>query len=417
MKQATITTSRPIAASLLRGAAIVLLAFSPVSAGEFIISYWCGPPAEKGDYDAQYAEVAECNFTHACFPCTGASIEQNKAILDACQKLGLKFIPSDGRLLEKQPSDPMFAANLDAVIADYAKHPALGGYFLTDEPGPGAFPLLGAVNQYLLKKDPQRLPFINMLPTYVPPGYLGISYEEYIDRYCRDVKPRLLCYDFYALFEGVERDGYFANMELMRTSGLKYDIPLGFIFQTTPHGTYRDPSETDLRWQVNTALAYGAKALFYFTYFTPTDKEANFHNGILDPSGKRTPHYDMAKRINGELKKLAPVLARLTSTAVYHTAPVPGGGTPLPADAAIQAEGPAQLVLGFFKHEDGLPWAIVVNRDLRQQAAPTLTFQSQVKQVEELSLQTGALSPLKVNDHKAAVPLPPSGIKILKLGR
>src|SRR3954447_23105284 len=88
-----------------------LFACPPVSAGEFIISYWCGPPAEKGNYDAQYAEVAECNFTHACFPCTGASVEQNKAILDACQKHGLKFIPSDGRLLEKQPSDPMFAAN------------------------------------------------------------------------------------------------------------------------------------------------------------------------------------------------------------------------------------------------------------------------------------------------------------------
>jgi hypothetical protein len=89
----------------------------------------------------------------------------------------------------------------------------------------------------------------------------------------------------------------------------------------------------------------------------------------------------------------------------------------LPADAGIHGEGPAQLVLGFFKHEDGSSWAIVVNRDLRKEAAPTLTFQSHVKQVEELSPQTGSLSPLKVNDHKAAVTLPPGGIKILKLDR
>jgi hypothetical protein len=408
-------TAATVSTLFTRCLALLFVACSTASAGEFIISYWCGPPAEKGDYDAQYAEVAECNFTHACFPCTGASVEQNKAILDACQKHGLKFIPSDGRLLAKQPSDPMFAANLDAVIADYSKHPALGGYFLTDEPGPGAFPQLAAVNQYLLKKDPKRLPFINMLPTYVPPGYLGISYEEYINKFCREVKPRLLCYDFYALFEGQERDGYFANMELMRTDGLKYDIPMGFIFLTTPHGTYRDPSETDLRWQVNTALAYGAKALFYFTYFTPTDPNANFHNGILDSSGKRTAHYDMAKRINGELKKMIPVLSRLTSTAVYHTAPVPSGGTRLPGDAAIQVEGSPQLVLGFFKHEDGSEWAMVVNRDLRKRANVELGFKQNIKNVEALSPQTGALSPLEVKGGKAVVQLPAGGIKILKL--
>jgi hypothetical protein len=388
-----------------------------VSAREFIISYWCGPPAEAGHYDAQYAEVAKCNFNYADFPCTGASVEQNKSILDACQKHGLKYLPADGRLLSKQPSDPMFAANLDSVIADYSKHPALGGYFLTDEPGPDAFPLLGAVNQYLLKKDPERLPFINMLPTYVPPGYLSVSYEEYIERFCKEVKPRLLCYDFYSLFEGQERPGYFANMEIIRKRGLKYDIPMGFIFQTTPHGTYRDPSETDLRWQVNTALAYGAKALFYFTYFTPTDKEANFHNGILDPSGKRTPHYDMAKRINAELKKIGPTLVQLKSTAVYHTAPAPEGTTQLPGEAPIQVDGSAPLVLGFFKHDDGSDWAIVVNRDIRLKVSAGLTFDHGVKQVEELSPESGSLAPVTLKGNKVLWDLPPGGIKILKLNR
>ena len=133
-----------------------------VEFNDFIISYWCGPPS-GGNYDAQYAEVAECNFTHAMYPVNGGNPEQNKAILDACEKHGLKYIPYDGRVLAHAPSDPQFAANLDAMIADYANHPALAGYFMGDEPGPGAFPQLGAVNQYLLKKDPKHLPFINLL--------------------------------------------------------------------------------------------------------------------------------------------------------------------------------------------------------------------------------------------------------------
>src|SRR3954449_12766657 len=125
---------------------------------EFMISYWAGPPS-GGNYDAQYAEVAECNFTHAMFPNNGASPEQNKAILDACEKHGLKYIPHDGRILAHVLGDPKFAANLDAIIADYTKHPAMAGYFLGDEPGPGAFPQFGAINQYLLKKDSKSLPF------------------------------------------------------------------------------------------------------------------------------------------------------------------------------------------------------------------------------------------------------------------
>src|SRR4051812_11932662 len=387
-----------------------------VEPSDFIISYWCGPPA-GGNYDAQYAEVANCNFTHAMYPVNGGSPEQNKAILDACEKHGLKYIPYDGRVLAHGPGDPQFAANLDAMIAEYRNHPALAGYFIADEPGPGAFPQLAAVNQYLLKKDPKRLPIINLLPNYVDEKYIGMKYDAYVEQYCEKVRPRIVCYDHYALFEKVERDGYFANMETIRRNALKYNAVMGFIFQCTPHGTYRDSSETDLRWQVNTGLAYGCKALLYFTYFTPTDKDSNFHNGILDQQGKRTPHFDMAKRINGELKKLSGTLVHLTSTAVYHTGTIPKGCTALAADAPLQVHKGGPFVLGFLKHDDGSQWAIIVNRDLHKPTTAALKFAARTNKVEQLSSQTGKLTSLAANDKLAQFDLAPGGIKVLKLGR
>jgi hypothetical protein len=383
---------------------------------DFIISYWCGPPS-GGNYDAQYAEVAECNFTHAMYPVNGGNLEQNKAILDACEKHGLKYIPYDGRVLAHGPGDPKLSANLDTMIADYANHPALAGYFMSDEPGPGAFPLLAAVNQYLLKKDPKRLPFINLLPNYVDEKYIGMKYDAYVEQFCEKVRPRLVCYDHYALFEGVERNGYFANMETIRRNALKYGAAMGFIFQCTPHGTYRDPSEADLRWQVNTGLAYGCKALLYFTYFTPTDAESNFHNGILDAKGKRTPHFAMAKSINAELKNLSATLVRLTSTAIYHTAPTPSGCTALPADAPILVKAGGPLVLGFFKQDDGSEWAILVNRDLHKATATTLTIDRATAKLEELSPQTGKLSAVALSDRDVRCELPAGGMKVLKMSR
>jgi hypothetical protein len=189
---------------------------------------------------------------------------------------------------------------------------------------------------------------------------------------------------------------------------------MGFIFLCTPHGTYRDPSETDLRWQVNTALAYGCKALLYFTYLTPTDPTANFHNGILDAKGNRMPRYNVAKAINGELKKLMGTLVRLKSAAVYHTEPLPGGSTAIPKDARVQVSG-GQFVLGLLAHDDGSQWAIVVNRDLHKAASASLKFATDIKSLDELSPQTGKLSTVVLADQSAKYDLPAGGIKLLKL--
>jgi len=230
------------------------------------------------------------------------------------------------------------------------------------------------------------------------------------------VKPKLLCYDHYALFEGVERDGYFANMETIRRSALKYDAAMGFILQCTPHGTYRDPSETDLRWQVNTALAYGCRAILYFTYFTPTDPAANFHNGILDPSGKRTVHYDMAKKINGELKALIPTLVQLKSTGVFHTGPVPSGCVALPADAPVQVRAGGPVMIGMFQHNDGSQWAIIVNRDLRKASPLVLSFADSARAVEGLTSRSPELVPIPLSGRDASFDLPPGGMKLLRMG-
>lgn len=407
-----------LARILLSLAAVFILtpSLSAYGSGDFIISYWCGPPS-GGNYDQQYAEVAECNFTHAMYPVNGGNPEQNKAILDACEKHGLKYIPYDGRILAHGPGDPQFASNLDAVIADYGRHPAMAGYFMTDEPAPGAFPLLAAVSQYLLNKDPNHLPVINLLPNYVDEKFIGMKYEQYVEQFCERVRPKLVCYDHYALFESVERPGYFANMETIRRNALKYNAAMGFIFQCTPHGTYRDPSETDLRWQVNTGLAYGCKALLYFTYFTPTDAESNFHNGILDSKGNRTPHFAMAKAINAELKNLSSTLVKLRSTAVYHTKSVPAGCTKLPSNATVQAKAEVPLVLGFFQHDDGSQWALIVNRDLHKAAAATLTLDSKLTAVDELNPQSGKLTRFGFSDRTAHCHIPAGGIKVLKLSR
>jgi hypothetical protein len=399
--------------------AVAWLIVTSVHADDFILSYWCGPPATK-DVDARYAEVAECGFNYAMIPCSGASVEGHKAILAACKKHHLKYIPADPRLLKFGPENPAFATNLDAVISEFKKFPALGGYFLADEPGPGSFPLLSAVNKYLLAHDAKHLPFINLLPNYAPAWALGGTYEEHVEKFLNTVKPRLLSFDHYALMtDGLLRSNYFENLEIIRRQSLKHDVPFCFIFQETPCFSYRNPSETDLRWQVNTALAYGAKALMYFTYWTPTNDPAfRATDAIIDRNGKRSPHFEQAKRINATIRKWAPTLMQLKSTGVYHVGKLPAATTALPEDASlIQLKGEGEFIIGFFKHQDGSEWCMVMNRDIRNDANFVARFDDTVKRVRELSSTKGNLSTVKLRNHELQLQLPAGGARLFKLSQ
>ena len=50
---------------------------------------------------------------------------------------------------------------------------------------------------------------------------------------------------------------------------MRHDVPFLLIVQAMPHGPYRDPTEAELAWQVHHALAFGARGISYFTYWTP----------------------------------------------------------------------------------------------------------------------------------------------------
>src|SRR4051812_23087099 len=111
--------------------AVVLVCAAAAHADDFILSYWCGPPAST-NINQHYADVAQCGFNYAMYPCSGGD---NKLLLDACRKNKLKYLVYDPRLMQFPPENAAFKTNLDTIVANYIKHPALGGYVLADEPG------------------------------------------------------------------------------------------------------------------------------------------------------------------------------------------------------------------------------------------------------------------------------------------
>lgn len=372
---------------------LLVLAGSARASDEFLITHWYGPSELTKE---KFAEVAEANFTVVTVH--DKTVEDNKKILDLAQACGMKVHILDPRVWQNKPGQADIHAKLDGAIADYSKHPALWGYCVGDEPDSSQFDLYADITQYLLEHDPEHIPFSNLLPTYANATQLGSpSYEKHVDDFLRIVKPRILSYDHYALMRGTpDRPDYFLNLEIIRRQAIRHKTPFSTTPMSLPHLGYRDPSEGELRWQVFTSLAYGARGVMYFTYTTPPwGYDFEPHNALIGVDGKPDRKYYEVKQINGELLKLAPTLMKLNSTAVYHTAPVPDGAKPMPKNGLVKSIAGDEFVLGEFKSEDGRRYAMLVNRDFRKSARARVAFSRNV-QLREVSRQTGRLRSLPV---------------------
>ena len=131
----------------------------------------------------------------------------------------------------------------------------------------------------------------------------------------------------------------------------------------------RGASEAELRWQAFTTLAYGSKALGWFTYLTQIEYgNNNWRDAVINRDGSRTRHYTMLKQLNGEILNWGPTLLGLTSTGVYHTEPLPLRTYPISESALVESVTGGEALIGEFEDKDGRRYLMVVNRDYENAA-------------------------------------------------
>lgn len=393
---------------------------------QFLITFWCPPPAT----DEALAAVAAEHYNLTWVPADG---------LDMAGKYQLRAMLTDGLLKPEVLDDPDKRAQLDAMIEKVKNHPALEAYFLTDEPGAGAFPGLGRLVAYLRQRDPQHLAYINLFPTYANEAQLGVSadeaerarvgipqnfagagtskktvlaYREHLKQFVEIVQPDLISYDHYHFLK--DRDGvqYFLNLAMIREAAQEAGKPfLNIIQANIAEKPWRLPTAAETRFLIYTTLAYGGRGISYFTYWGPESF------GGLYRDGKPSPMAGEVATLNAELTHLGPALLELDSTAVYHTAPLPWGTEAVPADAPVQVTGPGEFVLGLFAHE-GKPTAfLVVNRNYRQEAEASLKITWPGAALEELDRHTGQWSdgPTLGSNRDVKIPLAPGDGRLFRV--
>ncbi len=336
------------------------------------------------DDPAVIKRLRECGFTIAGFVSPG--------VLDACHAEGLKAIVSDTRT----NGYDWTAVNADdarkrvtELVAEVRNHPAVFGYYLRDEPSAGFFPGLETVSAVIREQHPGAWPYVNLFPNYATAGQLGTAtYDEYLETFIATCKPTILSYDHYAVMEGGTLGGnYFANLESVRRASLKHNIPFWQITLALGCLKFREPTPTDLRFEVYTSLAYGARGITYFKYFTPN--VGNFRNGPIDQFGNETPTWSAMRFVNLQVQKLAPTMLKLKSDQVYHFGDLPAGCSG-PDDSSLVKSIPGPMLVGDFTHEDGTRYVMIVNKSFTDSVYCAPQYRNQVKSHQMISAYSGA---------------------------
>lgn len=356
----------------------------------FPIAAWWGPPGTSTRADFEAYRDAGFNL-HATNLDTGFD-----EALRHIEAVGLHSITL------RDPGDFELPPRPDPVPPE--NHPSIVGWIVTDEPNGEAVP--GAITQVnaLMRRDPTRWAFFNLLPPNLQAapgtaGVLGAAVKNGM---------RIASFDDYEIFDdGTDRPGrFYGNLATVRDAALANDVPLWAFAVTIRHagyaGIYRRPSESDLRWMQFSNLAYGAKGLWYFTYWGATTLKGFSTVGIVRNDGTRSELYDMARRINFTVIPIGDTLLRLRSVAVHH-----GAG---PLGRWIDRVSGASPLVGFLEDTNGDRYAWVVNKrhgmglGTKETADTlTLTFAPGVREVEAVSWLDGKTGPLALRGGQATL--------------
>ena len=226
---------------------------------------------------------------------------------------------------------PLDVDKLKSVVSEFTDYKSFVGFYSKDEPYYEQIESIGAVNKALNDEyDNKYSTYVNMLPKWeehplkYTSGAEDVTYEEYVGRYFREGNGKYISWDHY-VWDFKSYKGYFNNMAIIKEMAEEYGIPYWSFIQAG--GQWNDamiefeslpepyPTEGQLMWNVNTALACGSKGIQYFLGFQPLffayapNGTYDFtRNGLFGANGNINRWYYYAQKMNVQVEAVDEIL-------------------------------------------------------------------------------------------------------------
>lgn len=262
------------------------------------------------------------------------SRENVRKALSFCEKYGIGYFVSDGRLAYTNTAERM-----TELIRDYIDLPNVLGVHLRDEPTLSEAEQLSAVvkafNASAAGKE--KYAYVNLFPSYSSTLKLGGKHYDYMTTFINEVNLPFVSYDNYP-FSFKNQDtttaipsNYFYDLSTARKVAKENGKPFWVYIQTggqweSKVGVASDPifpNEGETLWNINTSLAYGAKAIQYFPFLQPVHfsdaGEAGkdyTRNGMIGVAGNVNRWYYYVQKANRQIDAIDHILMKSESKGV-----------------------------------------------------------------------------------------------------
>lgn len=280
------------------------------------------------------------------FTFSGNTYEGAKKALELAEEAGLMyFMPAydvirmDGEILASD-------AEIKAKLEEMYQYNSFGGLYFRDEPYSSMFPhIQKCLERYNHVKDELGYTDLNVFLNLFPPvggNQLSngtdkdMTWDEYI-RGLSDTGVEYLSFDMYpimGLFGNKVSANWFTALGTINEIALEEGKPWMGCVQvgggSTSYGTIeaRVTTEGEMKWDVNTMLAFGAKGLTYYLlvsppYFANTEEAQIDCHSLINVYGEKTPLWDYAKEINEHVKAIDHILLNCDYKGVIITGDSP----------------------------------------------------------------------------------------------
>ena len=367
--------------------------------------FWPPTPADRFVNDEQYKLIADAGVNWVMG--SGAylaSREIQKQMLELCAKYGIGMTVQDGYFGENVINKTQ--SILEEYLSYYKNVPGAYGFYLKDEPyNPHIF-----ADAYIALKNIRPDAYLHL--NFLQSGAYGShhTYRGLLNDWCRAIAAGGYSVDYlmfdqypFPLTPGtMDREGFYANLRSVWEIGLKNDVKTGTYIQTVSQtAMFRRPTDSEIRYEMYTALAYGFKQLSFFTWFTPSGRDEPFDDGIISADGVPNEHYEAIKTINHEILAIGPTLAKCDALGVYFSGPFTYGQPSIPEELYVQVNNKALAIVSTFRHkETGRNYLMVVNNYYNRAQTVKLTFDSAITSLSEVSRVDGSLVPLTLQNGK-----------------
>ena len=264
--------------------------------GEFPVVAWYSLQEDLSK--ERFKELASAGFNVSFSYATDSIVPQMQRAIEAVKGTGIKLlIPFRGPWVD-----------IKSIVECFVENENLWGWYIADEPTFDKFGEVKRFEERVRSYDSTHPLYINLFPTYAPfSSFPNGDYEQYVSKFVDQFSPSFLSFDHYPITNKGVRKDFYKNLAIISSIANQHHIPFwAFACSVKYSGGVPAPKLEHLKFEVFSALAFGAQGIEFFTYTTPRREHGgnHFSHAPLDNNQNRTKTYDYVKEVNTRLRSV-----------------------------------------------------------------------------------------------------------------